>query len=101
MWFRKKTPVENSDGASAPPPWENIDTVPKREHAQRMRFNLTQYVVYGTGFSPRGAKLLLFGFAVAICFIAYVIYMTSLQGPPLPRDVSRPAIDQYASTTRI
>jgi hypothetical protein len=96
MWFKKKeTPREDN---SVAPPWEHIDTIPKKPSIIK-RFDLVEFVMYGTGFGKWGARFLLLGFAAAILFLSYVLYVSPSHNPPLPPEVDRPALDQYASST--
>jgi hypothetical protein len=98
MFWRKKN--QSAEPSSAPPPWENIDAVPQMHHATgRFRLNLIEFTSSVTGFSPLGTKLFLLGFAVAIGFVAYILFETSQIGPPLPPRAGRPAIDGFASTS--
>ncbi len=97
MWFRKRKEV-SKDPAGAPPPWIDIDKIPKHkvEHA---RFSITDFVRSVTGFGNFGTKLLILGLALSLGFISYIIFQSSDQREPPPRDVMRPAIDGLASST--
>jgi hypothetical protein len=96
MWFGKKTPPAPAV-QGAPPPWENIDQSSKK--APKPRYGLTEFTRAVTGFGNFGAKLLLFGFAISISFISYIVYVSSQQKPPPPPRVDRPAMDAMATTT--
>jgi len=100
MFFRKKnTPDQKVEGANSPaPPWENIDTIPKKKSIIP-RFDLTDFTMHVTGYGKWGARFLLLGFAISIGFISYLLFLRSQQVAPLPRDVNRPAMDEKATTT--
>lgn len=98
MFWRKKSPPENSR-ESAPPPWENIDTIPKRP-SQIPKADLTEFVMHVTGFGKILSRLVLVVFALSLGFVAYIIYVSPAQTQPLPKDVNRSALDKYATSTR-
>jgi hypothetical protein len=98
MFWRKKSPSENSL-QSAPPPWENIDTIPKRP-SEIPKADLTEFVMHVTGFGKLFSRVILIVFALSLGFVAYIIYVSPAQTPPLPKDVNRPALDKYATSSK-
>src|SRR5262245_57122418 len=95
--FWNKKPPETAGGVK--PPWENIDDVPKLQHICAKRADLAEYVGHITGFGKWPSRFLLVGFALAIGFVAYAFFTNAQRGEPLPPNVDRPAMDQWASTT--
>lgn len=98
MFWRKKALNENPSQRVAPP-WENIDTIPKRP-SEIPKADLTEFVMHVTGFGKLLSRFVLIVFALSLGFVAYIIYVSPAQTPPLPKDVDRPALDRYATSTK-
>jgi len=99
MFFRKKAEAPPTN-TGAPPPWVNIDETSKKKiSVGRFRFNLFEFTKQVTGFGIWGTRFFLLGFAIAIGFLAWIIYDAREQGPALPVDVNRPAMDARATST--
>ncbi len=97
MFWSKKTEIPKID---PPPPWANIDNVPRLQHDQaRVRLNIVKWTQAVTGFGIWPTRFLLLLLSAAIAFAGYAYYFTAHTPPPLPRQVNRPAMDKYASTT--
>src|ERR1051325_7062523 len=97
MFFGKKKPEEQP---GPPPPWVNIDKVPKRPSLVQ-RFDIVDFIARVTGFSRLGAKFFLIGLALALIFLSYIIFQAPRISHPLPRDAERPAIDKNATSSYI
>jgi hypothetical protein len=100
MPFNKK-PDAVPENSAPPPPWENIDKTKVSKSTGKFRFNLMEFIEQATGFGKFGTRLLMLGLAIALGFVAYIVYFTAHQGLPPPPDVNRPAMDKFASTTRL
>jgi hypothetical protein len=101
MFFKKKKP-ESAGPGTPPPPWANIDeTSKKKASTERVRLNIAQFLQEITGFSRRGTNIFILGCAIAIGFVAYIVYFTLHQPPTPPPDVSRPAMDARALPAKL
>lgn len=95
MFFSRKPKIIPK--ISAPPPWENIDAVPKK--IVSTAFSLVMFTVRVTGFSLMGARILLLAFSAAFLFVAYALYINMQQPFPTPPHAERAAIDSAATTS--
>jgi hypothetical protein len=98
MFFSKKTP-EVPKNVPPPPPWANIDAVPKRA-VSRAISGLTEITMRATGFGRLGSQLLLFILSAGLAFVAYAVYLNGQAPAQSPPEMQRPAVDKYASSTR-